>query len=97
MLLDLTAQFKNTDGTVLSGNTMAKLLSDLLSGQTPGIPAVKAYDWAVLLYKNGEIEIDRTDLDLLEKCVEQNQQIGNLVKAQLITSMKAATAKADTA
>lgn len=92
MLLNLDLQFKNIDGTEIAGNTMAKLLSDMLAAQTPGIQAIKAYDWAMQLFKVGEIEVDRTDLDLLKKFIEQNSQIGNLVKAQLIGAMQSVTA-----
>lgn len=88
MLLNLNFNFKDLDGKDLPiDKNVAKTLADMLCGQTSGLGAVKSYDWAIELHKNGQIDIDRTDLKLLEDFVEKSQ-ISNLGKAQLLTSIK---------
>lgn len=89
MLLDFNGYFIALNGEELKEEKpINQALAIFLSGQVKEIPAIKAYDWATSLYKQGKIEIDNADYDLLMKVVEQSN-FGNLGKAQIINLMKA--------
>ncbi len=84
MILNLDFKYKNLENIELEGNNVAKILADLLCGRTEGISSVKAMDWARDLYSKGEIEIDRSDINTLQKIVSDSQTLTNALKAPII-------------
>ena len=86
MKLNLNFGFKTLDGSEV--DTASKAVANILSvGPTPGFNSIKAYDFALKLFNEGEIEIDRTDLNILEKIVTDSQ-LFNFAKAQILEAIK---------
>jgi hypothetical protein len=95
MKVDLNERIKGLDGQDAEKEnndyTLSRQLSFLLaSGNPDGIEPVKAFDWATELYKNGLIEVDRTDMDKLVSAVTNSKTMSNLLKGQLIVKLKSA-------
>jgi len=86
MKLDLNFKLKDLTGQEISQETAAIILANALAvGQSTN--PVKLIDIALKLHQNGSIEIDKSDLDLLGKEVENNKGFANLVKAQLLDAI----------
>ncbi len=49
---------------------------------------LKAYELALDITKNGSIDIDTTDLKLLEEAVISNQRFNNLVKGAILKEIE---------
>jgi len=77
MLLDFNAKIKLVDGTETE-DLLKTLAANILSNKATGIEVLKAWDWATEISKNGIINIDRTDADLLEKCIKTAKDEGIL-------------------
>lgn len=71
MKLDLNFKFKDLDGNEINdeNNKPAKIMSSLLVGNTPGINPSKAFIWANDFWKVGYIDVDKVDLEAIEKFV----------------------------
>lgn len=96
MQLDLNFEFKDLKGNVLPGSVKAsQFLGDMLAGRTGDISLGKAMLWANDLTREHKIEIDKPDLELLEKFVESanknpNVNCPNLLAYPLLEAMKKA-------
>lgn len=66
---------------------LAKILATRLSYSNKG-EAVKLFDWSMSLWKDGEILVDKADLDFLVNFVKEDEQMYNFVKAQIIAVLK---------
>lgn len=91
MKLNLNKPFVDQSGSALDSELdlpMDKFLSRALGVHNGGDP-VKLWDWAVSLFKNGEIDIDKSDKEVLLTFVRENKSFNNLVKAQLIEEISA--------
>lgn len=86
MKLNLNFNFKALDGEEFdnAGKTLANILA---VSDTPGYLPIKAHDFAVKLFNDGEIEIDESDLDILEKIVMASK-LSNIAKAQILEIIK---------
>ena len=75
----------------LKGEPIPEKLSDVLANtlalSTSGKPA-KMIAWAVGLVNNGEIDVDKTDLQFIAEIVERSQNIVNLAKAQILEEIE---------
>ena len=75
----------------LKGNPMNDKLSDILANMlamaTTGPPA-KMITWAVNLTNNGEIEIDKSDVRFLLDLINNNRNVVNLAKSQLLDELE---------
>jgi hypothetical protein len=75
----------------LKGNPIPEKLSDILANMlamvTTGPPA-KMITWAVNLTNNGEIEVDKTDVKFLTEFIENNHNVVNLAKSQLLDEIE---------
>lgn len=89
--VDLSALMEGLDGVALTENiTQAKVLANsLVSG--PEGDAIKCYDWGVLLYRTGMIEVDASDLETLKGLVKANQRMANLAKGPILKTLNAAS------
>ena len=67
-----TDQGEETKASMLLANQLA-------NSNTPDFSPVKAFDWATKLFKEGVIEVDEADRIKLEKFVENNQTLTNLL------------------
>lgn len=71
-------------GEQLLSRNLANLL---VNAQTEN--AIKFYDWALKLYKDGWIEVDGSDKQTLYDFIKNDKRIVNLIKAQLLKLMDA--------
>ncbi len=82
MNLDLNFSIKNLEGKEIE--KAGKLVADILAGPSiQGFTPIKAYDFAVKLFSEGKIEIDRADLTILGKAITDSQ-LFNFAKAQIL-------------
>lgn len=89
MKLNFNKSLQNLDGSEVDNSNMGKILANLLSQSTVGEP-IKCWEMALKLYKDGEIEVDTTDKDLLEKVINASAAITAAGKAQLLLVIKTA-------
>lgn len=75
----------------LKGEPIPEKLSDVLANMlamaTTGKPA-KMITWAVNLTNEGEIEVDKSDVKFLIDFIENNHNVINLAKAQLLDEIE---------
>jgi len=75
----------------LKGEPIPEKLSDVLANMlamaTTGKPA-KMITWAVNLTNDGEIDIDKSDVKFLSEFIENNHNVINLAKAQLLDEIE---------
>ena len=75
----------------LKGNPLPEKLSDVLANMlamaTTGKPA-KMITWAVNLTNEGEIEVDKSDVKFLSDFIENNHNVVNLAKSQLLDEIE---------
>ena len=50
--------------------------------------ALKLYELALKISKNDSIEIDMSDLKLIEQVIKENQQYNNLVKGSILKEIE---------
>lgn len=87
--LDLQKSLLDLEGKEMDDKvTLAKLLASRLFGSAKGDP-IKYYDWAISLYTDGIIEVDKTDLEHLIEFVKNNDTMLVGWKAQIIKVLKA--------
>ncbi len=82
--INLSQKVVDLDGKSVEDLTLGKLLGNQLAGSNKG-EALKYYDWAVQLYKGGDIEVDKVDAKKIKEFVETTESLTNLVKAQIIS------------
>ena len=70
MKLDLTGNFVDLEGKDTE-NKMGQTLAHMLASSPKGDP-IKFYDWAMSLFRVGEIEIDESDRKTLEKFINDS-------------------------
>lgn len=90
MKLNLDKNLLSLGGEPLEGGNMAKILANTLANSSQG-NVIKFYDWAVRLYNEGEIEVDRADMSVLKQVIESNQNLTILAKAQLLAELDKTT------
>ena len=61
-------------------------LSTLLGYQTTHISKFKAFEYSKALYKNGFIEIDKSDLMVLKKEIEETKVLHPITQVPIITN-----------
>ena len=87
--------FKGLDGLPTGDRTIANTLADFLAARTPGIAPAKAFAWAVSLHDKGEILIDKSDSEALERCILESDSFTNLGKAQIAEIIQAGRKQAE--
>ena len=86
MLVNLNFKLKDIDGNEL--DYAAHALAVELSGQTPGLDPLKAWDWALSCKKEGNLTIDAVDAEALENVVRKSPRFTNLSIAQIVRAIK---------
>lgn len=82
MKLNLDKNIVNLKGEPLK-DKMNDILANMLVMSTVGKPA-KMVTWAVNLTNNGEIDIEKEDIELIKNVIEHDPYTINLAKAQLL-------------
>lgn len=88
MKLSLHFTFVDLAGNDISYNGEVQWLDKSLANNLTnavGPEPVKFNDWALKLYREGEIEVDQTDWDKLKKFVMDMKDVSNGYKAQLLS------------
>ena len=75
MLLDLDFVFHDLDGNANTNQNAGKLVASLLATKPEGVDVAKASLWFPELHKNGKIELDKVDLESLEKFLKRQAEI----------------------
>lgn len=83
MIIDLNFNLKDLDGTEIQDTNAGKILARQLSGSSKG-DALKFWDWAQKLYKGEKLDLDPSDLQTLKSFVQENEQITNILEAQIL-------------
>lgn len=86
MILNLDKNLLNLKGEPLP-EKLSDILANMLAMATEGPPA-KMMTWAVNLTNNGEIEVDKSDVKFLTHFIENNRQVVNLAKDQLLKELE---------
>jgi len=86
MILNLDRNLINLKGEPIA-EKLSDILANLLAMSTVGKPA-KMITWAVNLTNNGSIEIDNSEMKFICDLIENNQNIINLAKAQLLDELE---------
>ena len=79
---------KDLDGNPLEGSDMSILIGQALVGGTEG-DAVKQYELALKI-RAGEVELDTSDAELVEKSVKGSKTLTVLAKGQILLALKKA-------
>lgn len=96
MKIDLSSKIFGLDNKEIdNGETVAKLLANSLAGKTEKIEPVKAFDWAMRLFNEGNIEIDRSDSEKLIEEIKVSTTMTNLGKGQIIRKIQECIAAED--
>jgi hypothetical protein len=69
--------------------TLANQLATILKASKTG-DAIKVLDWVIDLSRNATLQVDNADLDWIIKFIEDNKEIWNLLKGQLLRELKTA-------
>lgn len=87
MKLDFNFPIKNLKGEPIDNSNAGDILSNFLAQLNKG-NSLKLWDWAQKIYKKEELEIDRTDAEVLQGLVESSEALPNITKAQIIEVIK---------
>ena len=82
MKLNLDKNLANLKGEPLQ-DKLNDILANMLAMSTVGKPA-KMITWAVNLTNDGEIDIEKEDIELIRNVIEHDPYTINLAKAQLL-------------
>ncbi len=86
MKLNLDKNLMSLKGEPLH-DKLSDILADILAMSSTAKPA-KMITWAVNLTNNGEIEVDKSDIQLITELIENNMRIVNLAKAQILDEIE---------
>lgn len=81
--LDLNWKIKDLDGKEIDEAKASGLLGSALIGEKNG-DAIKLFDWAVTLRKEGSISVDDSDFTKIKDIVEKTEMLPIITKAQLL-------------
>ena len=92
MKINLNKPFLDMRHDAMEGDTQAKFLANVLAGKFEELPPIKAFDYALKLYNEGEIDVDASDLNAIKSGLKKlvGQGMSNLVCAQLEQSLSGA-------
>ena len=79
--LDFNFGIKDLDGNELG--KASKVFAGTLISEKGG-DAVKLFDWAMSLNKEGKIEVDESDFNKIKEIAEKSENLTILSKAQLL-------------
>ncbi len=74
------------DGKVLDGSDMSMLVGQALVSGTEG-DAIKQYELALKL-RTGEVDLDTSDTELVERVVRESKTLTILAKGQILLELK---------
>jgi len=69
----------DANGEVMLG----KILAPVIAGQNKG-DSLKLLNWAMAIYKNDDLALDKSDINVLKELIDTDSQMTILVKAQLL-------------
>ena len=84
--INLNKPLLDIDGTTAAGENISKVFATMLKSSQTG-DAMKHLCWAEDLYRLGEISVDQSDCDYLEKFVKDSQAWA-LVKGRILVAIR---------
>lgn len=85
--INFNVPVKGLDGKVVSDEngeiTLGKLFAPIIAGQSKG-DALKLLSWAMAMYKNEDLMLDKSDIAVMKNLINEAQQITIMVKAPLL-------------
>ena len=87
--MNFNFQIKNLKGEEITGdqNSASEILSTFLASSNKG-NSLKLWDWAQKIYKKEELNLDKTDLEVLQALVENTENLPVITKAQILEVIK---------
>lgn len=79
--INLNFQIKDLDGKDIG--LANKAFANTLMAEKGG-DAVKLFDWAMSLNKEGKIEVDESDFNKIKEIIEKSETLFIIAKAQLL-------------
>src|SRR6266403_2137936 len=95
MKLDLNFSITDLKGNEITNSKASDLAANVLAGKTKHLTNLKAYRIAVDLSQNGFTEVDRVDLDLMQKELNESELLPNLITAQIHEAIEKAKKKTE--
>ena len=86
MKVDLNIVLVDLDGKEIDKSNAGKLVANLLSLDRKG-DSLKYWDWALKLNKGEVLDLDPSDFDTLRRFIKGNDNLTNLVEAQVLTQL----------
>lgn len=83
MKIDLNFKIKGLDATDIPDSNAGKILANVLVSGTKG-DALKFYGWAVKLYADEAIDVDKSDLQKIKTFVSDSDNLPIITKAQIL-------------
>lgn len=87
MKLDLNKPIIGLDRKPMENSNIGRELAPALAFAKTG-DALKLSGWADKLYNGEEIELDKSDLIVLEKFIKEHPGITNLLESQILLELK---------
>lgn len=87
ILIDLSGNFINLDGSELHNNPMAKTLAHQFANAVTNEPA-KYMTWATNLWQSNQITVSNSEHDEIVQFVKLNAQLTNLAKQQIVRAIE---------
>ena len=82
LTLDFSEKFLSLDGVEL--NDMAPIVGEAIAGQRSSTNSIKLFDLAVRIFKEGKIEVDQADFDLLKGIFDKDESLTVMAKGQIL-------------
>ena len=87
MKIDLNLPIKTLKGEDHPTETLGSMLANELSFKAKGMDPIKAFNIAVALTGDGAMDIDLSDLKLIETLVRGSERMTTLVQGQLLIEL----------
>jgi len=81
--LNFDFNLKDLQGNEITEAKANHILANLLVSQTKG-DAIKLYTWGLELYKTGELNLDKSDAQVLENIIKESETLTVLAKGQIL-------------
>ncbi|MEE8341973.1 MAG: hypothetical protein V3S42_04615 [Candidatus Neomarinimicrobiota bacterium] len=85
MKIDLSKNLINIDRKPVENKTIGQILGEYIaSKKIENIGPVKAMNWALDLYENKPIDLDKSEFDNIRKAMESTTELSCFVSGQII-------------
>lgn len=86
LTINLNSPVKNLDEKEIENSQMSKIVANILISGSKG-PFLKLFELANSLWKNGVMQVDQTDFEMVKNEVMNHETTSTLAKAQILLAM----------